>query len=267
MRRGKKIVDGLLNELEVTAITKCGVACSRDELCRSFNLCDDTRCQLSYEDVFSTQKADTILETGQNCIYVGMRKHASPKCRENGIFADIQEEISSNCKINSKRVDREWGPWETEKIDNIDEWKVSSTRSMLVDASHGGVEGDNSNEILSAWLKFNRENLPWLTAKSSCETFGGVLFSRLNGSVTQLEFLVKKMPQTTTDFIWLGGYTEDYQTWRSIDGVLFPNGTLKWDRHQPNRNGDQKCLAVTVKNAKLNDIWCDKEYPSVCDML
>ena len=269
IRNGKRLVEGLLKILDLSSVTKCGLACNKNNTCRSFNFCGEKTCQLMSEDIFSTQKGEKILETDKNCKYIGMRRDSIPTCQKNGQPFDIRSNSSSEaCQLMSKRVDREWAPWTgPHKIDEVNEWKVSWTREMLVDAAHGGLEGENQNKHVVSWLKFVYQEQSWEEAKKYCEDMNGELFSKLNGSSTQLQFLVKRMSNPGR-FIWLGGVTEDHVVWKTVNNVNFDNTSLNWGLHQPNNyEGGQFCLALEVEFSYLNDNWCDWELTSICDML
>ena len=208
--------------------TKCALACSKNDDCLSFGFCGKTYCKLYSEDIFSTEYGENILEEDANCKYYGMKRESEPICQQDGVFADIQSDDgnSTGCLIGGKRVDTMWGQWGGKEIvDDPPDWKIVNKRETLVDAAHGGIHDLADSERALEWIKFVDREMTWFDAKANCEKVNGTLFSRVDGTQEQLDFLLQKMNGTAH---WLGIYTEDYKVWKSVTGDVFGRNPMFW---------------------------------------
>ena len=171
------------------------------------------------------------MQDDPKCKYVAMEKEEVPQCFEGETKIDIQEDLDNRrCRINNTRVDIIFGPWKTEPtIDTVFEWKKYQTRPVLLEAAHGGkVSGDLTRII--QWYRFVRILKNWNSAQAHCVSLGGKLFSRVDGTTSQLDFFIRKMGNQPH---WFGIYTEDHTTWKDIDGQVIPSSLLRFRTGQP----------------------------------
>ena len=116
IRNEKRLIGGRTTTMPAnTTQSKCAIACNNRADCRSFNYCENQKCELNQEDVYSTLDGEEILQEDASCKYFGMKKNFVPKCFRNGSSVDIQREVSRpgrGCQRSQKRVDREWSPLE-----------------------------------------------------------------------------------------------------------------------------------------------------------
>ena len=196
----------LVTKLRRTKI-KCALECNEHEQCRSFTFCRGQICELNKEDVYSTQEGEAILQNSDNCDYIGMKKTSSPICsKSGGNLVDIQTEDknSSVCPSSAKSVDTVWGPWESSAttVETEFEKKVFISRQKLIESAHGGLHNamDSSNTKLISWLKFIHQPKMFQDAKSYCSDLGGELFSNVDGSKEQLQYLILKAAES----VWTG---------------------------------------------------------------
>ena len=156
---GNKLAEGVTTSYELPSKTKCADACNRHLYCRSFNFCGANICELNVEDIYSIQDGENQLTMDATCIYFGIRKEAFPVCENNGVFMSILKSTDrGRCEIFRRRVDREWGPWETSSSTSTwathSEWKVVKKREVSLDAAHGGKLGSAETEQTVSWLRF-----------------------------------------------------------------------------------------------------------------
>ena len=264
--RLEKRLDGTILQQTRTSQTTCAMLCGRQELCRSFNFCGDRTCQLMIDDVYSTEQGENMLKTDVNCKYTGMKKEGYPVCREKTkIVAITNDDQPGACKINRKRVDRTFSPWNENsvEVDNAFEFKESKTREIVLDSAHGGKLGENY--VVVMWVKWVKEPLDWQTAKDNCTSLGGQLFFNFDGTKQQLEILSSRIDT----FAWVGGYfKEKEQVWETVAGSVLEKTLLEplWEDGEPNRkNGKQFHMAIG--DGLLFDEDESLPYESVCDML
>ena len=169
-----------------------------------------------------------------NCKYFGQDRFEKPTCREKGISQNIQDDENPGvCKINKKRVDREWGPWEVVTINTADEFEKKRVQPMLVDFAHGGKIGsDEIREIHLTWVKWVNEPKTWSAARENCVQMGGQLFHSLDGSGSQLDWLYSKCGGTSA---WVGAYTMDQNHWYSVAGNMYSPSQLLWLTGEPTK--------------------------------
>ena len=159
-RAGKRLLGQIIGGQRDIPRSFCHLSCNRNQLCRSFNLCGRGICQLNRDDVFSSQMGENNLIGDPNCRYFGQDRLEEPTCKENGTLKSIQnDENPGVCKINKKRIDREWGPWEDIiTVNNANEFEKERVQPMLVDFAHGGKIGsDEIREIRLTWVYWVRE--------------------------------------------------------------------------------------------------------------
>ena len=252
--------------------TKCALACSKNDDCLSFAFCGENSCEFYNEDIFSTEYGENILEEDLSCKYFGMKKKSKPICQQDGLFADIQNDDGNSefCPINGKLVDTEWGQWGGEEtVYNPPDWKLVNRREIVIEAAHGALLDLGDSERALEWIKFVDQEMTWEDAKANCKTLGGTLFSRVDGTEEQLDFLLQKMNGKRH---WLGIYTEDHEVWKSVTGDVVEPTSLYWKSGQPNNfSGDQKYVANRTWKTELIIGLADDENSSVkgsvCDML
>ena len=90
-------------------------------------------------------------------------------------------------------------------------------------------------EAVVSWLKFVADRLSWNDAAANCAEMGGKLFSNVDGSTDQLNFLTSEMDDMS---FWLGIYTEDEVHWKTVDGKIVDSSLILWGSHQPQLSGE-----------------------------
>ena len=265
IREGQRLVNSLIADLTVLSVTKCALNCNKNSLCRSFNFCSSGRCELSGEDVYSTEDGENVLEHSTTCQYFGMKKTAVPGCQEQGTMKNIQNDSDSGyCQINLKRVDAVFGPWKFKQttIDDGFEWKTEKERSVMLDAAHGGISG--STVETNFWYKFVKTFYIWSKARDNCARMGGKLFFKLNGTAEQLYTLNAKMGVG----YWVGVYKETVQLYRDVDGNEMDPNMLSWNLGEPNGGmAEPFVLGGYLPTYQLVDAPSDYHMGSICDMM
>ena len=125
-----------------------------------------------------------------------MKKDSKPICQQDGVFAHIQSDDRNSefCLISGKRVDTVWGQWGGEEtVYDPPDWKLVNRRETVIEAAHEGILDLGDSERALEWIKFVDQEMTWEDAKANCETLGGTLFSRVDGTEEQLDFLLEKM--------------------------------------------------------------------------
>ena len=253
----------VLNTQNRKSPSKCALDCNKNASCLSFNFCDVNLCELSYEDIHSTERGEQILNPNDSCIYFGMKKDAIPLCQQMGTFVDIKTD-TEKCRNSYKRVNTEWGAWEIVNIiiDTELEWKASMAREALVTEAHGGTTEGNSKK--TSWLKIVKTKMPFPKARDNCINMGGALFSDLNGTWDQLGFLLER---TDGETHWLGIETKDWEVWKTLDGRVVPGELLVWREGRPNNFGGSQFWVANWENKEgLEDLGHRHQVASVCDM-
>ena len=74
----------------------------------------------------------------------------------------------------------------------------------------------------------------WEEAKENCVSMGGKLFSKIDGTRQQVNFLFNKVGGNH----WLGIYTVDHKTWIDTDGNSIDNCQLSCHQYR-SRSCDQ----------------------------
>ena len=113
--------------------------------------------------------------------------------------------ILGKCKINRKRVDRVFSDWERKVIETLNEWKEFMEKTVLVEAAHGGMKLSIPVGQTFVNFRFIHVSLNWTEAQRNCETLGGQLFFKLDGSTEQLEDFVGR---TASGRYWIGIHRE-----------------------------------------------------------
>ena len=256
---------------KVTSTTHCAIYCTKHAKCRSFNYCGFI-CQLNLDDVFSSLEGENLIIFDKSCVYVGMRKDAQPICKDMESFVNINDkDDKSECEINRKKVDLEWGDWGSVEIseDTETNFKQIRRRYPTIEAAHGGITS-NENEEIFIWLRWVKILKSWDEARDNCAQLGGKLFSKVDGTTEQLDFFLAKMDQQSH---WLGIYTLNHTEWINVDGLPVEDPLLVWD---PNQKFNYKGVQYHVSNSDgfsmglkikyLNDENKYEKRYSVCDM-
>ena len=253
--------------------TQCALKCSLVSQCLSFNFCSGNICQLNSEDVFSIGQNQTLLSATSNCANYGMKRSSFPVCNQKSIEQNIQDDDNPGfCRINEKRIDREWGPWVAEVVVETErEFKEIEKKQIVLDFAHGGKTGVDPTERIKKWLVFVTEKKNWNKAKVHCENLGGKLFSDLDGTVTQLEFIVGKFGYTP---MWFGVHRESAAStqWITIDGELVPDNKILWGPTAGNPEQDMgEAIRVVMWSSNdvlyyLHDDGGNIGYSFLCDL-
>ena len=151
-----------------TSLVNCGLMCSLNRSCLSFNYCSPKTCQLNSLDIFSDNAQ--ITKGTKACGYYGMKKNDAPRCWQEGIEKSIENDLSPGpCEINLKRHDASWGEFEEYvEIDTDLEWKKMKRRDCFL-ARHRGIENCVNNETVAIeWLKLVHVEMNHDDAISEC---------------------------------------------------------------------------------------------------
>ncbi|XP_075241882.1 uncharacterized protein LOC142336826 [Convolutriloba macropyga] len=188
----------------------CGVMCTQNPFCISYNYCSGKVCQLNSEDVHTQMKSAMI---DARCIYKGMTGDTQPHCLTKNGVKNIQDDNDPGvCLIHQKRRDEvcsEWAyfeSWIDARSDDKKEFakygKFSSheNRSSLRPPFHGG---GNCGPLKRNVRRFETPGgrSIYSVAKQACADIGGHLFDRLDGTVEQIEFLCSHF---VTYNMWFG---------------------------------------------------------------
>ena len=235
-----------------TSIGQCALKCGSVPDCKSFNYYFAKICDLNTEDVFSIQQSTLIFVETPGCVYIGMRKQDSPSCKERLSFKSIQNDADPGvCEINRKRVDRQWTEWESEAlVSSKTEFKEFGRREIITDYAHGGKRGSDLAEK-EEWLKFVATKKSWVDARKHCQDLGGELFSDLNGTAAQIEFIVN---QFGFRVMWLGVYRETKEStqWVTTRGEKVPDELIYWEPNsQEPKMGRDKYVKIHAVGKKL----------------
>ena len=245
--------------------TKCALECNKQDECRSFTFCGPDLCNLFKDDVHSTIQGSLILHDNLTCTYYGMEKSVKPTCMLQDLFIDIQNEnASGHCSISKKRVDAQWGSWNSPRvlIDDESQWKTVVHREIVLEKAHGGKIPAGAATKVDSWLMFIRTELYFGKARSYCNSLGGLLFFNVNGSWSQLQFLHARLGAH-----WLGIYTEAGGSgWKSITGKIIPDQLLFWNEGVPRSLSHGRYVVNHVNGNGLNNIPSSSKRPFVCDM-
>ena len=142
-------------------------------------------------------------------------------------------------------------------------------REQLLRAAHGGI-GVNLDERISKLLLFVHQAETWDDAQEYCKQKGGNLFSDVDGTTDQLDFLLEKMNRKNH---WLGIYTEDHQEWMKVSRRdTIPAEKLIWGKDQPNNIGGSQLYVVNYYSTTpgvgyLGDAGKSEKVNFICDLL
>ena len=149
-KKGKRLEEGWTMQIRARTRTGCAKACNRHPKCRSFTFCGRMVCKIHEQDIFSTDKNETILQNVDECFYTGMEKDEYPLCKQQGLYVDIKSDSGSGyCDIKNKRVDMEWGDWRGVDIfeDTAWDFQQGETRSVIIAAAHGGIISGDAAKV------------------------------------------------------------------------------------------------------------------------
>ena len=127
--------------------------------------------------------ASVNVQHSTECVYVGMSADNKPKCNENGVEKNIQNDtVPGICGINLKRRDAVGSGTDTVAIADSSQWKlVRETECSNAQSFHGGVAECVPGESVVEWYTIETER-SWANAKLHCEQENGKLISRFNST-------------------------------------------------------------------------------------
>ena len=255
------LIDNVSSRKKVHNQAHCALLCNRNQACRSFNYYLGRLCQLNSADVFSVTNMQTSFETDRLCSYVGMKANEEPECFEKGVQANISDDVNTGrCQINKKRVDGEWGFWETELIiDNSTEYLKMEIRQPTKVFAH--PEFTREEKVLE-WFRWIKQVMHFFEAKNYCEQIRGKMFFNVDGTESQLELFWEKLDNQVH---WLGILTDDHKLWKTVYGVPIDDSLLTWNQGQPNNMDNNQFYVVNYPYKYLEDM-ADKGYWFICDM-
>ena len=240
-----------------TTLADCTHKCLLTPACFSINFCESGKCELNSEDAHSE---NAVLEEASLCRYLGLAIRERMNCEEEGtrIFVE-RNPYQSRCKLAGKQHKTTWGEWlHFVEIDTSEEWKKCQQRYCKGSTYHSTLScnGKFSEVEIIEWYRFVHERKNWDEANGNCRDLGGKLFSNLNGTVSQLEFLHNKLGSCG----WIGGRKTD-NAWRNDDDVVIPSEKIIWALDEPRRDHMYVCDGEMMARLKTY------ERPSVCDLL
>ena len=111
----------------------------------------------------------------------------------------------------------------------------------------------------------------WASAEFLCKaTLGGSLFSAVDGTMSQLKCFETAV---ATGNFWLGIYTDDGISWKSVDGNPIDYDLLLWVEGEPfNDGGNEKYVGYNFQSGGLFDFpdssaWSRLDwFSSICDV-
>ena len=230
-REKTRLTNSLLEFFKTASELSCALACGKNPLCRSLNFCTPWNCFLNSNDVFSIGTNSSWIQQDPNCNYRGILRNHAPECIEGPVTKDIQDdEDPGSCKINKKRVDQVWGPWEPMvTIHMTTEWKKYQERKLSIPSAHGGMVFPERGTIrYDSWLRLGYPAYGWDGANSYCQQIGGYLFHSLLGTKDQLDFFYNVFGDTS---FWLGVFaTESVEQnkWETIRGQSMDSNRIYW---------------------------------------
>ena len=240
-KENKRLKDAVVEIIYVTSKQLCSMACNSHPQCLSINFCGYNKCEKNSDDVYSTTAGVANLVDNLGCNYFGMTKKDGPDCRKNGQFVDSNT-LNDKCKISTKRINREWGPWETAIMDTATDFRKYEIRKLVIDDAHGGDPGNLESERVFEWMKFVHETKAWDDAQKFCIQLGGKLFSKVNGTEEQLDFCFQKLDYNSN---WLGIHTDDHIVWVDTNGVIIQPDLLVWALANPTTMNANSITSLT----------------------
>ena len=216
-----------------TTLADCTRKCLITPECFSINFCDSGKCELNSQDAHSE---NAVLKEAKLCRYQGMKVSGKMSCEEEGTQNFVERNPDkSKCEMAGKQHESFWGEWHHfVEIDTSEEWKKVQQRECILYTAHAS---STCNEKLSEveiieWYRFVHEEKYWEEAILNCRNLGGKLFSNLNGTVSQLEFLQNKVGRNG----WIGGW-ESGNDWRNDDQEIIPSEKIIWAGNEPVMGG------------------------------
>ena len=175
--------------------------CTKHKLCLSFNFCRRRLCELSSEDIHTSNDQDLdSFVSDENCVYIGMPKSGRPRCAVNGVERSIQDDTNPNfCAINLKR--RDAAPYSAineVEVDDDNAWKLVQNRECSKPV-HGGNPNCDVRIVLE-WYTLVRQGGTLETTQEYCEQLGGALITKFNATNEHLIMIGQKLQE---DF-WVG---------------------------------------------------------------
>ena len=247
------------------SVVQCALECNHNFQCLSFNFRGRSVCELSEADVFSIGvKNQHLLIDEIGVVYYGMERDSVPACKETGYQRNIGEDSAGICRINGKRVDREWSEWEQKSnVTGEGDYFEFLWREIIVDYAHGGIKGEDQFRIVEQQLRIVGEAKNWYNAVSYCQWIGGQLFSDLDGTVEQLNTLVALQGGQS---FWLGLELEEGQYHR-VGGGILPWNKILWSSAKPDQSPGEVHLLVLGGSNRVDDMWTQSLLVFFCDML
>ncbi|XP_045448986.1 hemolymph lipopolysaccharide-binding protein-like [Melitaea cinxia] len=147
------------------------------------------------------------------------------------------------------------------------------TKDMVM-TSCGTVDKDYELSPLTGnCYKFHRHERTWHRAHMTCAAEGGylaVINSQEEALILKKIFdknYSKNFPGSYTNQIHIGMHDwDDPGVWRTIHGLKIEEaGYAKWSSKQPNNVEPGQHCGSMFNTTKLNDFWCDRLAPFICE--
>ena len=163
------------------------MSCTATAACKAFNFCGATDCELLSDDIFTH---GTNLTSEATCFYVGMKENTIPDCLEKSQLKNITDDLEPGfCRINSKRLDPEWGPWLPHHVENSTYWNVGTIRSCHTGAHLYVKECSEAiTEIVEERFEFMLSPKSFFNAVDDCKSRGGQLYGDLDTLSLRVSF-------------------------------------------------------------------------------
>ena len=252
-----------------TSKSDCAKRCLAGPLCLSFNHCESQECEVNSGDIHSE---DAILKKQSFCSYFGMRREQAVICEDMGVSRNVSHNSAGDrCKLELKKHDVNWSSWEqnVERSNSsnndgvwIENYKNTKARVCLNMPAHGNI--CKGKDVRVERFKLVHDTMNWTDAKTACKNVGGKLFSELEKSVDQYDFINILLGHYLIPF-WTGIKLDTNGFWRSLEGRPIPNIFLNWKDGEPN-GSPMRERTIVIYGGKSYDVRDSSEHLPLCDM-
>ena len=199
------------------------------------------------------------LQGDSQCTYVGMTNSQEPQCQGKSITCVLDKKYLGELIGENSTVTKTKDEYKEESFQKCDP-KIPGGRNVCKNG-----EVDETKVVM--WLKFVKEEQKnWFDSRDHCASIGGSLFSNLNGTMEQLEFL----RTNAGGLYWLGvfilGEIEKDSLWETVTGSLIHNDRLVWQINEP-KESPSGTTYVAGRNQGLVTRENSTEARFICDML
>ncbi|XP_067931175.1 C-type mannose receptor 2-like [Watersipora subatra] len=163
--------------------------------------------------------------------------------------------------VNGRYADALPGHWITEKCSLKQRYVCMTTASVFGQRCPQGWPGYKDK---CYFISTTPED--WITAKSICESRGGVLASV--SSLDEAVFLGNQTRRLKPELFYVGANDRQKEgTWVNLDNSPFPQDKSVWGKGQPDDHGaGEDCGSfLSFNDYRLNDAPCNSAYQFICE--